>query len=62
MGQCLPWRQEGRLELKKQDEDIEEKTKKRPEKASQIKITAVEAKQPAGQLCHLADQILQNSK
>ena len=44
-GQCLQWRQEARLEFKKQEEDIEEKKKKLVEKVAQIKSTAVEAKQ-----------------
>ena len=44
-GQCLQWRQEARLEFKKQEEDIEEKKKKLVEKVAQIKSTAVEDKQ-----------------
>ena len=43
----MRWRQEVRLEFKKQEEDIEEKKKKTFEKAAQIKNTAVEAKQVA---------------
>lgn len=41
----MQWRQEARLEFKKQEEDIEEKKKKRLEKVAQIKSTALEAKQ-----------------
>ena len=41
------WRQDVRLEFKKQEEGIEEKTKRTFEKATQIKNTAVEAKQGA---------------
>ena len=43
----MRWRQEVRLEFKKQEEDIEEKKKKTFEKSAQIKNTAVEAKQAA---------------
>ena len=41
----MQWRQEARLEFKKQEEDIEEKKKKLVEKVAQIKSTAVEDKQ-----------------
>ena len=43
----MQWRQDVRLEFKKQEKDIEEKKKKTFKKAAQIKNTAVEAKQAA---------------
>ena len=35
-GQCWQWRQEARLEFKKQEEDIEEKKKKLVEEVAQL--------------------------
>ena len=43
----MRWRQDVRLEFKKQEEDVEEKKKKTFKKAAQIKNTSVEAKQAA---------------
>ena len=51
--QCLRWRQEARLEFKKQEEDIKEKKKKLLEKVAQIKSTAVEAKPVAASCIYM---------
>lgn len=63
-GQCLQWRQEARLEFKKQEEDIEEKTYEEgsPDKehycTGQAGGCQLHLHVMAGQLCRLADQIL----